>query len=245
MSDIEENQPITASMMADILKGVGYIENPELIAANAKQITALSRAFDRCDQTSIDGLNSALEILVKTVKLRTGANDEEVAYYLNLRRTEGKITLNRCEVRDSPISGKGVFATQNIKRGEVVTLYPRDIFCFVLANGKTRYHIPNSHSYFKTNEDCQVYDFGSYEYVYVGDPTMTDNPAFLAHMINDRVKYKQGHPVGLYLNVSYEYCNVQFLQVADRFVAAVACKDIAVNQEILVTYGVDYWLTQK
>lgn len=34
--------------------------------------------------------------------------------------------LNKCQVRPSPIHGFGVFATQNIKKDELITLYPGD-----------------------------------------------------------------------------------------------------------------------
>jgi len=41
-------------------------------------------------------------------------------------KTRYPFSLDKVEVRASPIHGRGVFAKQNIPQGELVTLYPDD-----------------------------------------------------------------------------------------------------------------------
>jgi len=56
-------------------------------------------------------------------KVRNSSNSSAQAHHAHARSPNSAHTIASIEVRDSPIHGKGVYATRNIKKGERITEY--------------------------------------------------------------------------------------------------------------------------
>ena len=153
-----------------------------------------------------------------------------------------------CEVKDSPVHGKGVFALRNIRRGEYITLYPADGIGFqplawrrdpFLAHmqvivGDMDHATAARYSLSISKPMDDVGFMGA-----IGDPSKYDNPHYIGHMINDAVKLSSPEAAHVYLRVSSlrENCiDAQNLNVM------VASRDIQAGEEIFYSYGVKYWL---
>lgn len=132
--------------------------------------------------------------------------------------------LNKVYVNKSNIEGLGVFAACNINKGEIVSMYPSDV---------VRIYNGNKYCEFKSDR-CNKVDLKhaykvSKNTVIFGDPTLLDNMNLVGNMINDCIN------TDFKPNVEYYPYNI--------FVLIVACHDIKKDEELLVSYGVDYWAT--
>lgn len=167
--------------------------------------------------------------------------------------------IDNVEVKSSPVHGKGVFATKNIKEGDLITLYPGDIVAYIPdANGKDKNHLvlpfysermekANSEA---SNKKENIYDlYSSYKYnvndhyTIIGCPEFTDNPSYCGHLINDRCDFDKITPE-IYSKLSLLKTNSKFVNIArDSHVVIVARRDIVKGEEIFISYGVGYWET--
>jgi hypothetical protein len=162
--------------------------------------------------------------------------------------------LDSAEVRDSPIHGRGVFATQPINSGDIITFYPGDHVAYMpnkdrktaghvqvrmasgraRARGETTAQLDNAYTY-DLNRNFSIQ----------GDPGFTDDPNYLGHMINDGARANsnpKSHAV--YIACSTAKANCGFARMdAGLAVAMRATRDIAVGEEILVPYGIGYWVS--
>ena len=73
----------------------------------------------------------------------------------------------------------------------------------------------------------------------VGNPKLFDEPHFLAHIINDGAMCKRPEASAVYEIASLSKANSLFDPVC---MAQFATRDIKVGDEILNTYGAEYWL---
>jgi len=159
--------------------------------------------------------------------------------------------LDVVEVRKSKVHGNGVFAKQNIKKDEILTFYPIDILKLkvdddsCIATFSKRY----------LNKYGAVYDdrFTDYQYrmpdnnLIIGCPDFTDNNNFIGHIINDISKHnKTSKSIKKYKN-DIKKCNAILYNCSDNnlYVPVLASRDIIQNEEIFVSYGVQYWDTRS
>lgn len=147
--------------------------------------------------------------------------------------------LNKVYIGKSKIEGLGVFASKNIKKGEIVSMYPSDV---------VRIYHGDHYCEFKSDQ-CQVVDdrhaYKTNECVIFGDPTLLDNMNLVGNMINDHAQTDGSEEQNiLYYHESYLKQNVKY-HPYHIFVLIVACKDIMKDEELLVSYGVDYWKVIK
>ena len=168
------------------------------------------------------------------------------------------LPLNKVEIRPSKIHGKGVFAKQNIGKGEIITMYPGDILryypnkdkgkggeggskCGIMAN----YVSDEMYREIMKNpldDNLVKYMFDVNDsYNIIGHPDLISNPAYLGHMCNDGARSSTPGDVEIYLNVCLLLNNSMYYNIIDCHVAIMAYKDIKINEEILVSYGVNYW----
>jgi len=149
----------------------------------------------------------------------------------------------RVEVRPSNY-GRGVFACDNVRKGDVLTYYP--------AHYLTFNHMPNI---MLTNPDLTKGDKLDKDYMYtslgndfsiVGHPELCNNPYMLGHLINDpcdEVWKREGETFGKwysrYMIKSKMGSNCRFTE--NGIVAMIATRDIKKDEEIYVMYDVDYW----
>lgn len=163
------------------------------------------------------------------------------------------VILDNVVIKESNIHGKGVFAKKDIKKGEIITLYPGDVAIYLPEgnNGdKTlSYNFFSDRMASKAEEGKNYLDLSKYSYsidtkhIISGCPDFVDNPSYLGHMINDRFvcDYDKITPE-IYLELSMKKTNSMFVPIADNIqVAIVARRDIKAGEEIFISYGVQYW----
>lgn len=151
------------------------------------------------------------------------------------------------EVKESPIHGRGVFATRDIKRGEAVCLYPAD---YVMLNY-------NGEVYTTKDNDMKDFDMDyAFSWYYknqlihiIGNKTKY-TPLLCGHLVNDarlnmkELTYKKGDEKML-LNelIKYGYADSNVKLEKSKYVAYLrACKDIKKGEELLTSYGFSYWV---
>lgn len=181
---------------------------------------------------------------------------EMIKFYLEMYHR--LIDIGRVEVRDSPIHGKGVFATRKIKRGDVITFY----FPYFLNYNYADIHdtkreetadivIPViSRRRFEGNS-AEKYDelFKSTikipdNFYLMGDDEYISDSRFLGHMVNDPCNFKNGPVDHLkYDSEILKNANATVVSYTGdrRYIYVGAMRDIEINEEILVPYGGRYW----
>jgi len=201
------------------------------------------------------------------------------------------LPLHRTRVGPSTIegAGRGLFAAENIAKGEVITCYPGDALLYELPSSLDENddddeeedewteeivlwgaHVPTndrwdedavfdgtpSHPIPLTDYVISVDD----HYSVMGHPDLDDNQAYHGHYANDGAGYlalEKGNPIlGLdeesmgvegtiaaYVLKSFEIANASHRPLEGGLhMATVALRDVEEGEEILVTYGPDYWL---
>ena len=155
-----------------------------------------------------------------------------------------------------PAAGKGLFASQDIQAGSIITFYPvhalgvnfRDGSCFLYSkdghdHAKSAYVLSLIGNRPILGIDLQN-DFDGMGFV-DADPGRTVSPAWQCHFINDGAIIQKNTPEAVmqYYKASLESQNAIFLPLGPSpLCAAVATKDISKGQEIFACYGRSYWL---
>jgi SET domain-containing protein len=170
------------------------------------------------------------------------------------------LNLNKVHVKESKIHGNGLFASKDIKSGEIITFYPGDIL--VYYPDKNRDKINNVVGYIfseelKDNKELNAafnnnkkyykdYQLVVNEtYSIIGVPEINDNPMYLGHICNDGARGHTEKDKQIYEKVSVIKSNAYFKNICDCMMAVIAIKDIKKDDEILVTYGHGYWLSRN
>lgn len=214
-------------------------------------------------------------------------DDEELSPVVLVQETllssRLSLKLNRTRVAESnlPDAGRGLFATQDIGKGELITCYPGDaLLCEYKAE------IIYEEELFEDDEsevilwgdhvdandiveDDEVFDgtdettppLVSYAasvndvYSVMGMPSLDNDPAYYGHFANDGGGHIALEGVGeamgleemlsLYVEKSMEAANARHVPLGGNgglHLGTVAIKDIKKNDEVLVTYGPEYWM---
>ena len=149
--------------------------------------------------------------------------------------------FNRATVKESLIHDKGVFATVNICKNEIITLYPTD-FIVDYSNGKAIHSLNNEPADFVKNEKLlNKYSVALNSNVsFVGQPKLTNNSDFVGHMINEGSKCFDDEKQ--YSESAEINCNCKFVPITiNMMLACVATRNINQGEEILVAYTFKYW----
>ena len=179
--------------------------------------------------------------------------------------------LNEVELKTSNITcgGRGVFAKHDIKCGDLITFYPADIVSIYPAKGaKESAKYPSlrvGYPSFNIIKETYSYCFNVDEtYSISGHPKFDDNPSYMGHFINDRVKLTSNKEPGvngvivlnegdvdkydrtwkeqLYMYISVTYSNCKIQPIANGLhTAVIAVKDIKKGDELYTCYGINYW----
>lgn len=155
--------------------------------------------------------------------------------------------IKNCYCAYSEISGKGVFASRNIKAGELITLYPANAIKKEIRKGFYRYLqrlAPGSEPIDKMGEleikALHPYRTNITENIFIiGDPKRTNEPGFLGHMINDPI-YNNKITKEEYTQNIFK-ANAAPVIVKKCGVVIIASKDIKKTEEIGIAYGWPYW----
>jgi SET domain len=172
-----------------------------------------------------------------------------------LRGRLSDLHLNRCQILPSSIeaAGNGLFATRDIKEGELITIFPADAILFRSGEleeicgvmyGKNR--TPESLSL--TDDAARSYEIRiSSIHSIVGDPSLTNDAAYLGHIANDGACLTAGDDVSrtIYSAKSAEAANAVFRDIHEGcHMGLFSSRPISSGEEIFVSYGEGYWLSR-
>ena len=164
------------------------------------------------------------------------------------------IHINSCATGESslPGAGRGVFACQPITAGSVATLYPGDALrlsqagldqdiAWTLTDGLLQ---PASAELLARARDyeMEVCSTAAGDLSQFGDPARADEPAYLGHMINDGAICTSESLRAEYKRKSHALRNVEQVDLAGCHTAIIATRDIQAGEELLLTYGANYWI---
>ena len=146
---------------------------------------------------------------------------------------------------NSSVHGQGVFATRDIAKGELLTLYPPDAFILV---GEDRTHVTRSADQLG-GHDRLLHLIRFYSQTLegnvrvLGDPRAASDPAYLGHMINCAVgRPGQGRLSYKIQKALWNRHNAKPVQLLTKVQwAFVAVRSIRQGDEILTFYGSGYW----
>jgi hypothetical protein len=173
-----------------------------------------------------------------------------------LRGRLDDLHLSRCTVLPSTIpgSGNGLFATRNIEKGELVTLFPGDAILFrdgerEEVTGAMFGILPRQvGSLSLTDDAARAYEIrSSNKHSIVGDPSRTDDSAYLGHIANDGAILTKGDDLSrtVYSSKSAKAANTAFQDVHEGcHIGLFAMQPIPKGREIFVSYGEGYWLSR-
>jgi SET domain-containing protein len=185
------------------------------------------------------------------VKLLSESND----YYENELKKEEllklKLGLNidKVYVKESKIHGNGLFATNTIKAGSIITFYPAHCIRRNINNNGIIGECFSGEK-FIVNEDYKI-DMCDNRYI-VGNPNNTSNMAAVAHIINDSASFDIDNndtisiknKVATYILSSKNNAKIEYNDDKTACCIVAVC-DIAENDEIFMSYGPSYWLNSK
>lgn len=172
----------------------------------------------------------------------------------------------RCRVGPSPLHGSGLFAVRDIARGEVITHYPAH--GFVLSNtgrplsepgerlimGSSVQESPHAVEH---KDLRQPTEFERHTYNFrvtpmldiIGYPDMVDSHLLLAHMANDAVTTSDTvHNSASEIRYTHAALATNNAMVDEKnpgIVAMYATKPIRAGEEITISYGYGYWVSNN
>lgn len=167
------------------------------------------------------------------------------------------LNMNKVHIKESKIHGNGLFSSVNIKKGEIITLYPCDVLVYYPDKNREKDHyvsyiyseILNENNELKNKFEQNRQYYKGYqlslndEYSIIGLPEYDNDPTYMGHICNDGARGHRPEDKKIYDKISILKSNACFRNICDCMMAIVALRDISINEEILVTYGHGYWLT--
>ena len=157
--------------------------------------------------------------------------------------------LSKARIGTSVVHGNGVFASQNLRRGELITVYPSDVVAFDDAKqGGMRLHRSDGKKL--THIDtmkllpymCRV---EGTNLSIAADPDREACPAACGHLINDGSFLHTPNftidEAKLYIEESTRLQNCYFVPISGCCVVVLASRDIVAGEEILTAYGLSYF----
>jgi SET domain-containing protein len=163
--------------------------------------------------------------------------------------------IDKCYIKESKIQGLGVFVKDDIKTGELITLYPPHFTIYHPKKDRKKMAVINSRliEVNKLKFDLGIKKYYTIDlnerYSICGHPKLIDDPIFLGHMINDGCRghsYNEDNLIKkdceLYNKLAPLKNNSKFEYFGETCIGIVATKDIKKDEEILVTYNYNYWI---
>ena len=193
--------------------------------------------IDALDEKGIEVINTIIDTQI--------ANGVSISDALVDFSYEPPVFDAPCEVKASKY-GNGLFASRDIKKGEVVTLYPAHLHLSAPdkkggreGKGGVDHDMAYCMEHVLTNT------------VHQGDKEKTD-PLFLGHIVNDfctfveefKDKKRHGETMMKYFIYAISFQNVEY-DMGKHFVNIKASKDIKAGEEFLVAYSPAYWTKES
>ena len=144
----------------------------------------------------------------------------------------------RIELRDSPLGGKGVFATKDIDVGTICTMYPPNYLRNMNGNGRGGILDSSTGRCLESQDEADVMTDRLIDYkmgedlgiTLFGDPEFNDEWSMLGHMINDKSYDKT-------FDYKWDKANVLYIKTG-HIVSYIPIKK---GEELSLHYDVSYW----
>ena len=227
--------------------------------------------FDNIDDTTTEDDLTKEELLLRLSEVRSyyrgrpeeGMTQEAVCLKLLSTRLRN-LHLNRSFVATStiPNAGYGLFASRDIKDGELITLYPGDaVFSFEQDVGESSSgsirsvmfgaHTKPEHREIKRvlTHEARGYEMEINDYTsIVGDPMLGfSDTAYTGHFANDGGYLTKFDDAGrqAYKKETLERHNAAIFVLEGAHMGMVATKAIQKGSEVFLSYGEGYWLSRS
>lgn len=192
---------------------------------------------------------------------RTGELDQERVCMNMLATRVADLRLDRCYVGLSlqgEEAGRGLFASRDIRAGELITLYPGDALLYwhdgnrMAQNGRVcsgvvfGAHIPDCERDTErvTTRNARQYELQASSTIScVGDPRLSSDPVYLGHLANDGSCCTEPERAEAYRTESAAAQNADHVTLEGCQLATQATRDIRAGEEVLVSYGEGFWLS--
>lgn len=189
----------------------------------------------------------------------TGTIDQARVCMNMLATRVADLRLDRCHVGPSTVAGagRGLFASRDIRAGELITLYPGDALLYwkdgrdapssrVCSGVIFGAHVPEAErdADRAASDAAREYEAGASRTIScVGDPARDDDAAYLGHFVNDGatcdgLARADAYRVETELAANADHVTLEGCQLATQ-----ATAPIGAGAEIFVTYGEGYWLS--
>lgn len=205
----------------------------------------------------------SFEAVLEQFRMKPHSPDDEAEMCRKLMSIRlPNLALARCRVCPSPVHGLGVFATRNIRQGELITLYPGDAVlkwkdnCRLTANVSVLFgpHIPeiDQDPAKVLAEQSRAYEVLATETTsIIGNPSLCYDMAYVGHIINDGASCDSPEGRDQYNEETSRRLNAEHFSVTGwsglkmpLHFGTKATRDISANEEIFVSYSFGYWLTK-
>lgn len=222
-----------------------------LLASNLEwvnQVNGLSPPHS--GQVSLDGLKTILQNLQSNGAPKESILGSRLELYVDRTYIEASLVEN---------AGRGLFAKAGCRKGDLLTCYPGDILVQSsysdedpFVGGEDSFvwgaHVPES-NHIKEEEIPST--LSGYILQVTGDlavlglPTVDDEMSYVGHFANDGAQPPQRESqIASYVLESNDLANAMHISLEDCHMVTVATKNIQKGEEILVTYGPEYWMDQ-
>jgi hypothetical protein len=181
---------------------------------------------------------------------------DKLIFYRNMFRRLAPI--NNVDVRKSPIHGQGIFATKQIKKGEIITFYfpyflehvykdsndtskENEGIILVPIISRRDFNLENNGELLAMRRGAIKIDKDFY---LVGDDQYIADHRFLGHLVNDPCDFSKGKIDSImYEQEIIQKANSSVISYDKdrRFIYLSATKTIEIDEEVLVPYGCRYW----
>lgn len=173
------------------------------------------------------------------------------------------IKMENCYVSSSDVHGLGVFSNKEMKTGDIITIYPADV-AMELVDEKTNqyntliskelYNLKFSEVGFTKENLIELCSDFFREYLVQltetinisGTPEIYDDVTYVGHIINDgtRIIPTNKNMIDEY-DVSSKLRQNCYFKYYNNLLFVIANKSISKDEEIFVSYGGNYWLSDK
>ena len=164
------------------------------------------------------------------------------------------ITSDCTRIDESKVknAGRGLFASKDVKKGDILTCYPGDVL--VVASEKNPEmatfvwgtHVSEN---LRLDDNDLMTDMSGYilqvseEHAIVGLPFLDEERAYAGHFANDGAcPPRRESDIATYVLESNDLSNAMHQSLTGCHMVTVATRDIQEGEEILVTYGPEYWM---
>lgn len=205
---------------------------------NLKELQSLQAGYFQEDEMQ-NSLKCHIEFFIL---LSLGDTDGIDA--LNAKYDETTI-IKEFHVAPSKVHGQGLFASKFIRKGELITFFPKHFVIKYDNNytGKIILDKQLSESFARTY--CTSYYMNHYRFncpdgsKIIGIPDINDDPRYLGHMINDPATNFTSHDA--YIEDVASKVNADFWYFTNDEIGIVSLRDIEPDDEIFVSYTYSYW----